>query len=90
MLKLPNFLLSSTGEGLAKRWEAIFSGVVPVVLLLSPLFGWGVAETDLNELNGQILAGIAGLVAAWKSISFIQGWVRARFYKKEGLGKFAK
>ena len=90
MTKLPSWLTSSTGEGLSKRWESIFSGIVPIILVLSPLFGWGVVEADLSELNGQIVAGIAGIVAVWKSISFVQGWIRAKFYKKNGLGKFSE
>lgn len=89
-MKIPNFLLSSTGEGLAKRWETVFAGAIPVILIASKIFGWNIVEVDLNELNGQIVIAISSFVAIWKAIEHIAGWVRARFYKQNSLGKFAK
>lgn len=88
-MQLPNWLLSSTGEGLSKRWEAIFAGAVPVILIASKLFGWNIVETDLNDLNGQIVVIISSLVAVWKAIDFVQGWIRAQFNKENHLGKFS-
>lgn len=89
-MQLPNFLLSSTGEGLAARWDAFFTGIIPVILIASKLLGWNIVEVDLNALNGQIVALISGAIVVWKSLQFIYGWARARFNKANGLGKFAR
>jgi len=88
-INLPKFLTSSTGEGLAERWESFFTGIIPVVLIASKLFGLNIVDVDLNELNGQVVIIISSLVAVWKSVAHIHGWFRNRFYKANKLGKFS-
>ena len=87
---ITKLLTSSTGEGLAKRWESLITGVIPAVVALSTIFGWGVTELSLNELNGRIILIISSLVAIWKAVSHIEGWVRMYIFKKDKLGKYAE
>jgi len=88
-MKIPKFLLSSTGEGIAARWETLFTGIIPVILIASKVLGWNIVEVDLTELDGQIVIAISSLVAVWKAVAHIQGWIRNHFYKVNKLGKFA-
>lgn len=86
-MRLPNWLLSSTGEGVAKRWKAFFAGVVPVVTLLAPLFGIELPPLqDLEEAVGKIILAIWSAVSA---VAFIQGWMRKIEFKEKKLGKYA-
>jgi len=81
---------SSTGEGLAKRWETFFSGIIPAIVVLSGIFDWGLTEGSLNELNTSIVVIISSAVVIWKAIEHIKGWIRRNIYKKQKLGKFAE
>ena len=87
---LPNWLVSSTGEGLSLRVKSFLVGVLPTVLVVSKLIGHPILETDANttiDLTVTLIeAGVAFLAAIYHAV----GWVRARFYKKNNLGKFAK
>lgn len=87
---IKNLFLSSTGDGLAKRWETFFTGLIPIIVVVSQLFGWGVTDVDLNDLMGQVTIAISSLVAVWKVIEHIQGWARAKFYKDNQLGKYSE
>lgn len=87
---IPEWLQSSTGEGIAARWKAFASGVVPVLALVGPYFGITIVPDDLNS----VVEGIGTLiVSVWAALSagyFVFGTVRAMYYKRNGLGKFAK
>ncbi len=86
---LKKLFQSSTGEGLAKRWESFFTGLIPAILMFSELFNWGLVKADLTELNGYVVVIISGLITVWKAIEHVHGWYRRNVYKKLGKGKFA-
>lgn len=85
-MKLPNWLLSSTGKGLALRWKSFFSGIIPVVVLVAPLFG--IEFPELEKLNEGVSELVVSVWAAGSAVSFIVGWVRQIKYKNKGLGKY--
>jgi len=87
---IKKIFLSSTGEGLAVRWETFFTGIIPAILVISQLFGWGFTQVDLTETGGQITIIISSLVAIWKAIEHVWGWARRNLWKREQMGKFAK
>ena len=85
---MKNFFLSSTGEGLARRWKGIFSGVVPVVALLAPLLG--VELPDLSELGDLVEKLIlSGWAAASAGIA-LSGWIRQIRFKQQKLGRYSE
>ena len=86
-MKIPNWLLSSTGEGVARRWKSIFSAVVPVAVIVAPLFG--VELPELAELDKGVTNLIASLWALGSAIGAVSGWVRQVKYKQEKLGKYS-
>jgi len=81
---------SSTGEGLAKRWQSLFVGIVPLLVFLSSIFGWNLVEADFSELNGIIVVIISTAVALWQAVEHAQGWFRRNLNKKLGKGKFSE
>ena len=87
---LKKIFQSSTGEGLAKRWQSFFTGVIPLLVFLSSAFGWNLVETDFSELNGIIVVIISTAVALWQAVEHAQGWFRRNKAKALGLGKFYK
>lgn len=85
-----NIFTSSTGEGLAKRWETFFSGLIPAIVVISSFIpGANLTEGSLSELNTLIVTLISSVVVIWKVVEHINGWVRRNFNKKNKLGKFA-
>lgn len=87
---LKKIFVSSEGEGLAKRWESFFTGIIPAILVLSTLFGWGITEIELNSLVASITLILSSLVAIWKAFDHIYGWIRAIYNRQNKLGKFAR
>jgi len=85
---LKKIFQSSTGEGLAKRWQSFFTGVIPLLVFLSSAFGWNLVETDFSELNGIIVVIISTAVALWQAVEHAQGWFRRNKLKMLGQGKF--
>ncbi len=85
---LPNWLVSSTGEGLAMRAKAFLVGILPTVLLLSRLFGYTLEAQDANALIDAVVVLIEGGFMLVTTVYFIQGWIRANHFKRNKLGKF--
>ena len=88
-MELPNWLKSSTGEGVALRWKSLASAVIPAVLLLGPIVGIDIEKEALDELSGGVSQFIVAVWAAGSAVAFIVGWVRRNALKRDGLGKFA-
>lgn len=87
---LPNFLLSSTGEGLALRVKAFLVGILPAVLIIARLRGYTIAEQDASAVVDSIVTLIEGGITVISAVYMIIGFVRANHYKRNNLGKFAK
>ncbi len=89
MNNLKNLFLSSTGNGLAMRWKAFFSAVVPTLALVGPLVGIDFLSTDNLNLFSEWVE--KAIVLVWEAVSgilFLKGWARRTFYKEKQLGKF--
>lgn len=86
---LPAWLESSTGQGLSLRVKSFLIGILPTVLVLSNLIGHPIIQADANawvEITVNVIeAGIALIAVVYHAV----GWIRARYYKKNQLGKFS-
>ncbi len=86
-MTLPNFLLSSSGEGLALRWKSFATGILPLLLLILPRLGVNVLPSDADTLIqlGYDLIVDGALVLS--VIFHIIGWSRAVLMKQNRAGK---
>ena len=87
--KLPDFLTSSAGDGkLSARVNSLLLGLLPVIILIAPMFGWQITNGEEGvKLLVSSIAAIEGLIAiVWQ----IRGWAERNFRKQNKLGKFAE
>ena len=90
-MKIPNWLLSSTGEGVALRWRGFFSAIVPITLLVAPLLGVeGLDNDSLLGFGKSVEIFILSVWAASSAIASIVGFGRQLKYKRERLGKYSR
>lgn len=89
-MSIPNFLLSSTGEGIAMRWKAIASSIIPVFVLLAPSFGLQLDPDFQDQLTNNVTVIITSAWAFFSAVAFMAGLVRRNFNKTNRLGKFAQ
>ena len=80
--KLPNWLLSSTGEGLALKIKGLLITLIPIFILAGKSFGWEWTQEGWAEFIEKGSGAISGVVI------FI-GVARQFFYKKNKLGRYA-
>lgn len=88
-MKLPNWLLSSSGEGVALRWKSFAAGVVPLALLVAKFLGYDITPDAANEAVGiveEIILWAWTVGSIWKHI---EGWANRNFRKELGQGKFS-
>jgi len=84
-MTLPNWLLSSTGEGLSKRAVSALTFIVAV----AGFFGIQITGLDIEgagKIVGEAFAVITGAISLYQHIN---GWARAIRFKRLGVGKFA-
>jgi len=86
---LPTWLQSSTGEGLPLRVKSFLVGVLPAVLAISHLTGNPILEVDANMWVESLVVIVESAVALIAAVYHFAGWVRARYYKENNLGKFS-
>lgn len=80
---IPDFLLSSTGDGFSMRAKALIPALVPIISVIAALFGHQIDKGSIVQL-------LESLCTTAALIMFIVGWVRAEVYKAHGLGYFSK
>lgn len=85
---IPNWALSSTGDGIALRWKALAASVVPILAYLLPLLG--VHTPDLGGLVDAVSSIITAVWLIISGVAFAIGWLRQISYKKQSLGKYAR
>lgn len=88
-MSIPNWLLSSTGEGVALRWKSLALGFLPVVLLGLQILGISISTEAGNELIGLVEKLILAAWALAAAVAHVYGWARKQDFQKKGLGKFA-
>jgi alpha-beta hydrolase superfamily lysophospholipase len=88
-MSIPNFLLSSTGEGIALRWKAGMAAVIPFLVVVGPMLGLNIAAEEWNQLTGQVSNLIIGIWSLASIVGFLAGWVRRNFNRNAGTGKFS-
>jgi hypothetical protein len=86
---LPNWLLSSTGEGISLRVKSFLVGILPTVLVIATLLGHPVGQEDANAWVSIIVNVLEAAIALIAICFHAIGWIRARYYKKHDMGKFA-
>ena len=85
-MKIPSFLLSSSGVGLAMRVKAVAGLIVSVLALV----GVSTSEDAVNSLADQVELAL-GAVGTLVSVVFaVKGQLRANFNRANKLGKFAE
>lgn len=90
-MKLPKFLLSSSGNGeLSQRAKSFLLAVLPALLLVAPIFGFKIEIAEGESLVNMLVRTIAlieGLIAVvWQ----IKGWSDRNFRKANKLGAFSE
>ncbi len=73
------FWVSSTGQGVAQRIISLVALIIPIL----SLFGINITQSDAEAV---INAGLIVVFAIWQTWA----WARARFFKQNAMGKFAK
>ena len=87
MNKLPDFLLSSSGYGLAMRWRAFLVMLIPVALNILPM----VCKVSCSVVTESWLTDwVDGLAILGAFVLYAVGQFRAWKHKKLGTGKFSK
>lgn len=87
-MTIPNWLLSSSGEGVALRWKAVASAVIPTAVIVLAWFGYSVTSEDADAI---VKTGERGILALWELASvwmFISGLARRNWNKQHSVGKF--
>ena len=81
--KLPEFLVSSNGYGLALRWKSMLVVLIPLALMVAQYFNLPLTEGNINEWleAGTIIVAI---------VMYFVGQFRAWENKRLGRGKYAK
>lgn len=87
---LPNWLLSSKGEGLSMRAKAVIGGALPFALLVAGLFGYSVDPSQTTALVDTLVDVIAAAGTVVSGVFFVRGWARRNFHRANKLGKFAE
>lgn len=80
---IPDFLLSSTGDGFSMRAKALIPALIPVISVVAALLGYQIDKGSLMQLLNS-LATTAAL------IMWIVGQSRSQIYKAHKLGKFSE
>lgn len=84
-MKIPFWMLSSTGEGVSKR----VTSVLTIGIALLGYFGMSVTGLDADaagKVTGELFSGIVGLVG---TINLIIGQIRAIEFKRNQTGKYS-
>ena len=88
-MTLPNWLLSTAGDGrLSARVNSLLLGILPVILLIAPMFGFEI--TNSEEGVKSVVAFVAAVELVIAAVWQIRGWAQRSFRKTNSLGKFAK
>src|SRR3990167_8209214 len=59
-MKIPDWLLSSTGEGVAMRWKATMFAIIPTLVVLGPFIGVDAPKTEWDSLTGEVSHSVFG------------------------------
>lgn len=89
-MNIPEFLKSSSGEGVALRWRSAAMAVVPVLVILANLAGYNITQEVFGEFVNLIADLILGIWFVASLLLHIKGWAERNFRKRNKLGAFSK
>lgn len=90
LVNIPEFLQSSSGEGLALRWKSFAYALIPIFVIAAQLAGYDISKEAFGEAADSIGEAITYLWLLVTAVMHVKGWAERNFRKANKLGAFAR
>lgn len=87
-MNIPNWLLSSSGEGIALRWKTAAAAALPVITIAAQLAGHPITPETGSEFIDIVDSVILWVWAGVAIVKHFEAWRERNFRKRVGQGVF--